>query len=69
MDIVIIGSGNLATQLAGALRDAGQKILQVFSRTEEHARELAGKIGCGYTADIDEICISTIIGSISILIT
>ena len=55
MDIVIIGSGNLATQLAGALRDAGQKILQVFSRTEEHARELAGKIGCGYTADIDEI--------------
>lgn len=55
MDIVIVGSGNLATQLAVGLRDAGQRILQVFSRTEEHARELAEKMGCGYTADVDEI--------------
>ena len=55
MDIVIIGSGNLATQLGLALSDAGQRILQVFSRKEEHARELAGKIGCRYTADIDGI--------------
>ena len=55
MKIVIIGSGNLATQLSLALSDAGQDILQVFSKTEEHARELAEKLGCGYTADIDEI--------------
>ena len=55
MDIVIIGSGNLATQLGLAMKDAGQNILQVFSKTEEHARELAEKIGCRYTADIDRI--------------
>ena len=55
MKIVIIGSGNLATQLSLALSDAGQDILQVFSKTEEHARELAGKLGCGYTTNADEI--------------
>ena len=55
MDIVIIGSGNLATQLGLAMKDAGQNILQVFSKTEEHARELAEKIGSKHTADIDKI--------------
>ena len=55
MKIVIIGSGNLATQLALALKDAGQLILQVYSRAEEHARELAEKIACRYTADVDGI--------------
>ena len=55
MKIVIIGSGNLATQLSLALSNAGQQMLQVFSKTEEHARELAGKLGCGYTANADEI--------------
>ena len=55
MNIVIIGSGNLATQLSLAMKDAGQRILQVFSKTEAHACELAEKIGCGYTADIDGI--------------
>ena len=46
MKIVIIGSGNLATQLSLALSDAGQQIVQVFSKTKEHARELAEKLGC-----------------------
>ena len=55
MNIVFIGSGNLATQLSLAMKNAGQTILQVFSKTEEHARELAEKIGCRYTADIDGI--------------
>ena len=55
MEIVIIGSGNLATQLGLALTDAGLHIVQVYSRTADHARELAGKIGAGYTANIDEI--------------
>lgn len=55
MNIVIIGSGNLATQLSLALSDAGQHILQVYSRAEEHARKLAEKIGCRYTVNIDEI--------------
>ena len=55
MNIVIIGSGNLATQLSLVMKDAGQRILQVYSRSEDHARELAEKIECRYTAKIDEI--------------
>jgi glutamyl-tRNA reductase len=46
MKIVIIGSGNLATNLSLALEDAGQDIVQIFSRTEAHAKELADKVGC-----------------------
>ena len=53
MEIVIIGSGNLATQLGLALTDAGLQRGQVYSRTVDHARELAGKIGAGYTSNID----------------
>ena len=55
MEIVIIGSGNLATQLGLALTDAGLHIRQVYSRTADHAKQLAEKIGAGYTANIDEI--------------
>ena len=35
MNIVIIGAGNLATQLGLALKDAGQEVVQVYSRTRE----------------------------------
>ena len=55
MNIVMIGAGNLATQLSLALKEAGQNILQVYSRTESHAQELAEKIGCAYTHHLDEI--------------
>ena len=55
MKIVIIGSGNLATQLSLAFKSAGKTIVQVCSRTEEHAKELADKIGCNYTTRIEEI--------------
>lgn len=55
MKIVIIGSGNLATQLSLALKDAGADIVQVYSPTESHARQLAEKIGCGYTSRIEVV--------------
>ena len=55
MRIVFIGSGNLATHLSLALKAVGEDITQVFSRTEEHAKELAEKLGCSYTFRIDEI--------------
>ena len=55
MKIVIIGSGNLATQLALALKDANQEIVQIFSRTSAHAKELADKIGCAYTASLEAV--------------
>ena len=55
MKIVFIGSGNLATHLSLALRAVGEEIIQVFSRTEEHAKELAERLGCDYTTRLDEI--------------
>lgn len=55
MKIVFIGSGNLATHLSLALQAVGEEIIQVFSRTEEHAKELAVRLDCSYTANIDEI--------------
>ena len=55
MKIVMIGSGNLATQLSLALKDAGQEIVQIFSRTSAHAKELADKIGCAYTASLEAV--------------
>lgn len=55
MKIVIIGSGNLATQLALALKDVNHSIVQIFSRTASHAQELADKIGCAYTASLESV--------------
>ena len=55
MKIVLIGAGNLATQLGLALGEAGQQMVQVYSRTAEHASELAAKLGCDFTTNIDEI--------------
>ena len=55
MKTVIIGSGNLATHLSLALKASGMPISQVYSRTEEHACELADKLGCPFTAQVDEV--------------
>lgn len=41
MKIVLLGSGNLATQLGRALKMAGQNILQVWSRQPQNAFQLA----------------------------
>ena len=41
MNIVLIGSGNLATHLGSAFKLAGQNISQVWSRDINHARILA----------------------------
>ena len=45
----------MATHLSLALSQAGQQIEQVYSRTTEHAGELAIKLGCAFTTNIDEI--------------
>lgn len=52
MNIVMIGAGNLATNLAHALQNAGHNIEQVYSRTEESARMLAHCFDCDYTNNI-----------------
>lgn len=40
MKIVLIGSGNVASHLGKALIKSGHQVLQVYSRTLEHAQEL-----------------------------
>jgi len=55
LKIVIIGSGNVATQLGKALRAANHKILQVYSRSESSAKTLAKKLSCSYTNDLKSI--------------
>mgnify|MGYP002801043436 CR=1 FL=1 len=54
--IVLIGAGNLATNLAKALYRKGFRIVQVYSRTEESARELAQKVEAEYTTDLAVYC-------------
>jgi predicted short-subunit dehydrogenase-like oxidoreductase (DUF2520 family) len=53
--IVFIGAGNVASQLASAFQNTGRKILQVYSRTENSAKELASKINCDFTSDTEDI--------------
>lgn len=55
MKIIFVGSGNLATNLAIALRQLGHDIVQVYSRTYESANSLAMRIQCAATNDIAEI--------------
>ena len=55
MDVVLLGSGNVATQLGRALVEAGHRIKQVYSRTEGHAQALAATVGAEATNDLTTI--------------
>lgn len=55
MKIVLLGSGNLATNIGLALKHANVNIIQVFSQTVANAKCLAEKIGCEYTASTEAI--------------
>jgi predicted short-subunit dehydrogenase-like oxidoreductase (DUF2520 family) len=55
MKIVLIGAGNLATNLGVALLSAGHDILQVYSRTMKSASILAEKVGGSPTNEIKNI--------------
>lgn len=49
MRVVLIGAGNLATNLGKALYKAGHNVVQVFSRTKESADALASQLKCEAT--------------------
>ncbi|GAB6982656.1 DUF2520 domain-containing protein [Prevotella dentasini JCM 15908] len=55
MKIVLIGAGNLATNLGKALLAAGHDILQVYSRTMESASRLAVQVGGSPTNDLNRL--------------
>jgi len=54
-NIAIIGAGNVATHLALALKDKNKQIIQVYSRTEESAKALAGKVSASYTTKLHDL--------------
>ena len=54
MQIVFLGSGNLATNLSLALKAAGEEIIQIFSRTKENAQALADKLHCASCTSISD---------------
>jgi predicted short-subunit dehydrogenase-like oxidoreductase (DUF2520 family) len=53
--IVIIGAGNLATQLALSLFEKGIRVKQVYSRKIESASELAEKVNASFTNDLSQL--------------
>lgn len=55
MDIILIGSGNTATVLGRKSLAAGHRIIQVYSRNEEHAGLLAGLLNSTSTSSISLI--------------
>ena len=58
-NVVIIGAGNLATQLALSLHEKGIRVKQVYSRKTESASELAGKVNAGFTNDLSQLLLET----------
>ena len=54
-NIVIIGAGNLATQLALSLHEKGIQVKQVYSRNIEAASELAQNVNASFTNDLSQL--------------
>lgn len=55
MDIVFVGAGRLATNLARALHDAGHRIVAVYSRTQASADALCALVGGQATDSVDAL--------------
>ncbi|HNV82478.1 MAG: Rossmann-like and DUF2520 domain-containing protein [Tenuifilaceae bacterium] len=55
LDIVIIGSGNVAFHLSRELKRNGHRIVQILGRTKENAAGLAKILQCEYVLNASEI--------------
>lgn len=55
LNFCFIGAGNLATQLSKAFKNKGFRVLQVFSRTETSAKNLAEILSSDFTDSVQEI--------------
>lgn len=55
MKIVLIGSGNTATVLGKKMYRSGHTVLQVFSRTLQHATALAEDLNASYTDSLNAL--------------
>ncbi len=52
---VIIGAGNLASQLGMALTGHGVRVAEVFNRSKDPGMKLASKLGARYVAGLKEL--------------
>ena len=66
MRITLIGSGNVATHLGAALKNAGHQIVQVYSRHAQNAALLAYHIKAEPTNDLQQISADTDLFIISV---
>ena len=55
MNIVLVGAGNLATNLGLALIRSGHRVCQVYSRTMASAQTLAEEIGAQPVTEVDAL--------------
>ncbi|WP_027450065.1 Rossmann-like and DUF2520 domain-containing protein [Xylanibacter brevis] len=55
MDIVFVGAGRLATNMAQALCQKGHRIVAIYSRTMLSAQQLAEKVGAEATCDLQSL--------------
>jgi predicted short-subunit dehydrogenase-like oxidoreductase (DUF2520 family) len=55
MNLVILGSGNVATILSRLLVKAGQRVMQVFSRDPDHAARLAAELATDAVSELHQI--------------
>ncbi|MFN8286397.1 MAG: F420-dependent NADP oxidoreductase [Chitinophagales bacterium] len=55
MNVSIIGAGNVATQLALALRKAGHTMVQVYNRSNDAGEELARTVGASFTSNLSQL--------------
>lgn len=55
MRVVIIGSGNVATVMGRLISRSHHQVVQVVSRTPEHAKTLAGELHCAYSGSNDAV--------------
>jgi len=54
-NIILVGSGNVATHLGIALQNCNYKIVQVYSKSIENAKKLAQKLNTNFTNDLTQL--------------
>ena len=54
-NIVIIGSGNVATHFAKAIIKSGKKIIQIYSKHPDLAKQLSQEVNTSFVSSINEI--------------
>ena len=54
-NIILLGSGNVATHLGIALKNSNYSIVQVYSRIIENAKVLASKLDANFTNDLSKL--------------